>query len=209
MELDPLDIGSSSINLPAKPIEAREVDESDEEAELAQLFVEMEGDEEMLDADIPVDPSTILASFECALSDAIQVRDTLYAEKSKCLKTRKERVTFPDSSAKTRALRIIDDILDKTTKKLAVQTTRVEEAQKELDVYKKTLPSPKPTPTLQDEVVIDINQPYHAALGRLFNFKTVPVHPGTREVDFSRLQLKDLGGPDVRVPPLWTGHLMN
>ncbi|KAG0195202.1 hypothetical protein BGX33_003977, partial [Mortierella sp. NVP41] len=56
-----------------------------------------------------------------------------------------------------------------------------------------------PTPTLQDEVVIDINQPYHAALERLYRFKTVPVHPGTREVDFSRLQLKDLAGPELNL----------
>lgn len=198
MELDPQDIGSSSTHPAVGPIEVEKVDETDKEAELAELFLEMGGDEEMLD-DGPVDANIILASFESALSDAKQTQEMLFAKKSLWLTKKKERAAYPASSARTRALEIIDELLDKVTNDLAANNTRVEDAQRELELFKKTLPAPEIAPTLRDEVLVDINQPYHAALGRLFGFKTVPVHPGTREVDFSRLQLKDLSGPELNL----------
>ncbi|KAF9079328.1 hypothetical protein BGX23_004375, partial [Mortierella sp. AD031] len=199
MELDPPDIGSSSAHLAAELADDEEVSQSEKEAELAELFLEMGGDEEMLEVATPVDSSIILASFESVLSDAKRTQKSLFAEKSKWLTKRKERLVYPDSPAKVRALEILEELLNKTTDKLAINNTRVEDAQRELDLFRKTLPIPQPTPTLQDEVVIDINQPYHAALERLYRFKTVPVHPGTCEVDFSRLQLKDLAGPELNL----------
>ncbi|KAF9111848.1 hypothetical protein BGW39_004222, partial [Mortierella sp. 14UC] len=199
MELDIPDIGSSSAHPAAGPIEVEENAQSDKEAELAELFLEMGGDEEMMDAGTPIDSSVILASFESALLDAKRTQETLFAEKSKWLTKKKDHLVFPDSPAKTKALEILEELLEKTTNKLAVNNTRVEDAQRELDLFKKTLPVLKPMSVRQDEVVIDISQPYHAALERLYRFKTVPVHPGTREVDFSRLQLKDLDGPELNL----------
>ncbi|KAG0195041.1 hypothetical protein BGX33_004420, partial [Mortierella sp. NVP41] len=138
MELDPPDIGSSSAHLAAKLADDEEVSQSEKEAELAELFLEMGGDEEMLEVATPVDSSIILASFESALSDAKRTQKSLFAEKSKWLTKRKERLVYPDSPAKVRALEILEELLNKTTDKLAVNNTRVEDAQRELDLFRKT-----------------------------------------------------------------------
>lgn len=174
MEFDPPDIGSSSAHPADESPEVEESSRLDKEAELAELFLEMGGDEEMLDVATPVDSSIILASFESALSDAKQGQEMLFVEKSKWLTQKKERLTYPDSPAKTRALEIIENLLKGTTNKLVVNNTRVEDAQRELDLFRKTLPVPKPTPALQDEVVIDINQSYH--LTTKFNLPTGEQH---------------------------------
>ncbi|KAF9119620.1 hypothetical protein BGW39_000168 [Mortierella sp. 14UC] len=70
MELDSPDIGSSSACPDAEAIEVGEGAKSDKEAELAEFFLEMGGDEEMLNDSSPIDSSVILASFESALLDA-------------------------------------------------------------------------------------------------------------------------------------------
>lgn len=63
----------------------------------------------MPDANAPIDPNVILASFESVLADAKSTQEALFVQKSKRL-TKKERSAYFDSPAKVKTLEIIDNL---------------------------------------------------------------------------------------------------
>ncbi|KAG0196810.1 hypothetical protein BGX33_001252 [Mortierella sp. NVP41] len=71
----------------------------------------------------------------------------------------------------------------------------IKDAEEDLDTYKKTHTAQKRT---VHEEQINPNKPYHGVIGWVFGYKTIPVRPGTHEVDFAQLPLKDF----IKAPEL-------
>ncbi|KAF9914524.1 hypothetical protein FBU30_002516, partial [Linnemannia zychae] len=165
------------------------------ENRLASLFREQGADVEM--EEINKDPALILASLETAVKETRAQQDELFAQKSSLFEKQRQVSEWTDSPEKQESLNLLSELLQEQTNRLAATIKQVELAESELATYRKSRTAAKYR-VAPVTIPIDVTQPYHLTMQRWFKLSSVPVLPGTRDIDWKGLELRGAkNGPEL------------